>query len=171
VPSPPPETDEAHNSRFSHMPLRFRLIRQLIRALWIYGYTPQSAVRLMGPFGPKPVQGYVTRRFLIGPAAAAAEEEAGIETGAAVMKKVDEDVYAYEPLQQRLTQIKRDIRVTFLYGDHDWMDVKAGEEVVKNIRQQGGKANLMRVRQAGHQLMIDNPQGFFDAIVNAVTNY
>ena len=101
VPIEPPVERE---NRASRLPLGWRLVRRLVKVLWNRGYTPQSVVRLIGPWGPKPVTGYVTRRFLIGPAAndeaASTTAEAGLETSAALADRID---------QGRLKLPKRDV--------------------------------------------------------------
>ena len=87
-----PATPEP-SRRGNRLSLGFRLARGLIRFLWNRGYTPQSVVRLIGPLGPRPVNAYVTRRFLIGPAVEdtpPTTSEAGLETSAAIADRIDE---------------------------------------------------------------------------------
>lgn len=70
----------------------WRMIRNVVLFLWNRGYTPLSIVRLIGPIGPRPVNAYVTRRFLTGPAiedASPATTEAGLETSAALADQID----------------------------------------------------------------------------------
>ena len=79
--------------RRNQLSFGWRLVRNFIRVLWNRGYTPQSVVRLIGPLGPRPVNAYVTRRFLIGPAVdetSPTTSEAGLETSAAIADRIDQ---------------------------------------------------------------------------------
>lgn len=208
VPVEPPVEKEGRASR---LPLGWRIARRFIKFLWHRGYTPQSVVRLIGPWGPKPVTGYVTRRFLIGPAAdeeaTPTTAEAGLETSAAIAERIDQgrlklpkrdvaeylyhlcaqpgsgeyalprvlntNVYAYDPLENRMGDSEIS-RATFLYGDHDWMDESAGRRTVRsmNNRPNGDDtAQLIVIPNAGHQMMIDNPDGFHRAVEKALENH
>jgi len=89
VPNEPeiPDAPRAHRLSFG-----WRMIRSTVVFMWNRGYTPQSIVRLIGPFGPRPVNAYVTRRFLIGPAieeSPPATNEGGLETSAALADQID----------------------------------------------------------------------------------
>jgi hypothetical protein len=84
-----PDTPEPPRRRS----LGMRLARDFVQFLWNRGYTPLSVVRLIGPFGPRPVTAYVTRRFLIGPAVEdtpPAASEIGLETSAALADQIDQ---------------------------------------------------------------------------------
>ncbi|CAF3339866.1 unnamed protein product [Rotaria sp. Silwood1] len=203
----PKETDTPEPPRRHQLSLGWRLIRNFVVFLWNRGYTPQSIVRLIGPIGPRPVTAYVTRRFLIGPAAEdtpSTASEAGLETSAAIADQIDKgtlklpkddvaqylyhlcaqpgsgefalprvlksNVFAYNPLENRLKD--SDVsRVTFFYGDHDWMDTAAGQRTVDSLNRRingSNSARLIVIPRAGHQMMIDNPDGFHDAIQRAL---
>jgi len=85
-----PQTPEPPNR--PRMSLGFRIIRRFLVFLWNRGYTPLSIVRLIGPAGPRPVTGYVTRRFVTGPAiddAPPAASETGLETSTALADQID----------------------------------------------------------------------------------
>jgi hypothetical protein len=88
----PKETDAAEKPGRGSTSITWRLARNLLLFLWNRGYTPLSIVRLIGPMGPRPVNAYVTRRFLIGPAIedpSPAPSEAGFETSAALADQID----------------------------------------------------------------------------------
>lgn len=84
---------EAHDTRRpNRISLGWRLVRSFVVFLWNRGYTPQSVVRLIGPMGPRPVNAYVTRRFLTGPAVEEtppSTSEAGLETSVALAEQID----------------------------------------------------------------------------------
>lgn len=51
------------------------------------------------------------------------------------------------------------IPVTTVYGDHDWMDVNGGRELVKRLAAVGNnKASCFVVPNAGHHTYLDNPK-------------
>jgi pimeloyl-ACP methyl ester carboxylesterase len=84
-----PQTPEPPNRRIS---FGWRFIRSFFAFLWNRGYTPLSIVRLIGPMGPRPVTGYVTRRFVTGPAIEdepSVTSESGLETSAALADQID----------------------------------------------------------------------------------
>ncbi|CAF2732566.1 unnamed protein product [Rotaria sp. Silwood2] len=203
----PKEPDTPEPPLRHRLSVGWRLMRNFIIFLWNRGYTPQSIVRLIGPIGPRPVTAYVTRRFLIGPAAEdtpSTASEAGLETSAAIADQIDKgtlklpkddvaqylyhlcaqpgsgeyalprvlksNVFAYNPLENRLKD--SDVsRVTFFYGDHDWMDTEAGRRTVESLNRRinsSNSARLIVIPRAGHQMMIDNPDGFHDAIRRAL---
>ncbi|CAF0885652.1 unnamed protein product [Rotaria sordida] len=202
-----PETPEP--PRRHRLSLGWRLMRNFVIFLWNRGYTPQSIVRLIGPIGPRPVTAYVTRRFLVGPAAEdtpSTASEAGLETSVALADQIDKgtlklpkndvaqylyhlcaqpgsgefalprvlksNVFAYNPLENRLKD--SDVsRVTFFYGDHDWMDTEAGRRTVISLNRRincSNSARLLIIPRAGHQMMIDNPDEFHEAVRTALEN-
>ena len=241
VPNEPATLEPSRRGRIS---LGWRLARGLIGFIWNRGYTPLSIVRLIGPMGPRPVNAYVTQRFLVGPAVEETPpmtSEAGLETSAALSEQIDRgnvklpktdvakylvsanlmltssrvifvpfqyhlcaqpgsgeyalprvlkpSIFAYDPLENRLGQ--SDVtKVTFLYGDHDWMDAQsvctspssplctssfysAGQRTVESLNARvnsSESAQLLVVPQAGHQMMIDNPDGFHRAIERALVD-
>lgn len=98
-----PKEPDTHEPPTRHrLSFGLRILRAFVVFMWNRGYTPQSIVRLIGPMGPRPVTAYVTRRFLIGPAAedtpsddsetnreTAATSDAGLETSAALAEQID----------------------------------------------------------------------------------
>jgi len=78
--------------RYHQFSVTWRAARSLILFLWNRGYTPQYAVRFIGPLGPRPVTAYVKGRFLMGPAiedAPPAANETGLEASAALADQID----------------------------------------------------------------------------------
>jgi len=61
------------------------------------------------------------------------------------------------PLVDRIAPLK--IPVTFVYGDHDWMNPQGGKESVEKLRQAGnGQGRMYIIREAGHHVYLDNPK-------------
>jgi hypothetical protein len=77
--------------------------------------------------------------------------------------------FAVSPLQPRLIQGLQ-VPVGFLYGEHDWMSVNAGEEVVAALsaRAEPVPTAFARVAQSGHQLALENPRQFNAELVAMV---
>ncbi|KAF9520766.1 hypothetical protein BS47DRAFT_1286696 [Hydnum rufescens UP504] len=64
--------------------------------------------------------------------------------------------YARYPLVERIDKLK--VPVTFVYGDHDWMDPEGGRESVKRLKAASNPdANIYVVKDAGHHVYLDNP--------------
>ena len=49
--------------------------------------------------------------------------------------------------------------MSLLYGDSDWMDATAGVWLARELRT-GRLTELLLVRDAGHQMLLDNPKAF-----------
>ncbi|KAF7355098.1 AB hydrolase-1 domain-containing protein [Mycena sanguinolenta] len=72
--------------------------------------------------------------------------------------------HARMPLVDRVAALK--IPVTFVYGDHDWMDPEGGEKSVENLRKAGnGQARSYIVNNAGHHVYLDNPKAVNDLMI------
>ena len=61
------------------------------------------------------------------------------------------------------------VPVIFVYGVADWMDRYAGASTAAAIIARGGAACSIRVKNAGHQLNIDNPRGFKECVEAAMS--
>ncbi|KAF2861676.1 alpha/beta-hydrolase [Piedraia hortae CBS 480.64] len=141
-----------------------------LTTLWDANVSPFSIVRLSGPLGPRLVSRWSRRRFAHLP-----EQEADAlhdyayslfrQRGSgeyALAYILAPGAYAREPLLGRFKGLN--VPVHFLYGDRDWMDVNAGREAARVVRENGGKADVTVVKDAGHHVYLD---GFdeFNAIV------
>eukprot|EP00752_Nemacystus_decipiens_P018676 g16743.t2 len=62
--------------------------------------------------------------------------------------------------------------VSIIYGspDHDWMPHRHGVALAERLTRQGVKANVYSVPEAGHTLIIDNPEGFTRIFLEAYFN-
>ena len=63
--------------------------------------------------------------------------------------------YAREPLINHIPLLK--MRVSFLYGDSDWMDRDAADDLFEQGGVKEGSA-VVTVPDAGHNLLVDNPK-------------
>lgn len=55
------------------------------------------------------------------------------------------------PLVDRIADLRKDMHVTFVYGDHDWMDPIGGKESVEAMRKAGNPNGRMYIiSNAGH---------------------
>ncbi|CAF3197414.1 unnamed protein product [Rotaria socialis] len=91
----------------------------------------------------------------------------------ALPRVLKSSVFAYNPLENRLKDCQVS-RITFFYGDHDWMDAEAGQRTVDSLNQRlnvAKSARLIVIPRAGHQMMIDNPDGFHEAIRQAIEDF
>lgn len=64
-------------------------------------------------------------------------------------------------------------RVTFIYGDRDWMNPRHGENVKAMMDAQDGSGResttaVLQVFDGGHCMMLDNPVGFVDALLSSL---
>ena len=92
----------------------------------------------------------------------------------ALSKILSPGAFAQQPLCNRLPALVteaggRSPPTTFVYGTHDWMDVRAGMATAQRMNEAGGAAVTVRVKDAGHQLFADNVPGFHEAIAAGLT--
>lgn len=67
--------------------------------------------------------------------------------------------YARRPMVDRIEGLK--MPMSFLYGEHDWMDVRGGKEAVKRLRKRGNiKTSCFVVPNSGHHIYLDNPSPY-----------
>ena len=75
--------------------------------------------------------------------------------------------WARQPLLPALAGLR--MPVSFVYGENDWMDWRAGEAAVRHARTTAGvQADLVRVPGAGHYVMIDQPARFHEQVLRAL---
>ncbi|KAJ7068047.1 alpha/beta-hydrolase [Mycena amicta] len=137
---------------------------RLFRYLWEEGFSPFQVVRNTVFWAPMLVGKYSSRRF-----SGLSEEETRamhdyilhitLAKGSgeySISHLLAPGAHAHRPLVDRVAALK--IPVTFIYGDHDWMDPEGGKKSVENLRKAGnGQAKSFIVSDAGHHLYLDNP--------------
>lgn len=73
--------------------------------------------------------------------------------------------YARRPMVDRIEGLK--MPMSFLYGEHDWMDVRGGKEAVKRLRKRGNvNTNCFLVPNSGHHIYLDNPSPYNSLIAS-----
>jgi cardiolipin-specific phospholipase len=144
-----------------------------ITVLWEANFSPFIFVRLP-VLGPKFASRWTTRRFGQLPTL---EEQAALHQYAyqifrlkgsgefALAYLLAPGAYARRPLLDRIKGLQYDgvlKRVTWIYGSNDWMDVDAGRDASENLS--GIDSEVFVVDRAGHNVHLDNPDGFNEII-------
>ncbi|KAF7331820.1 AB hydrolase-1 domain-containing protein [Mycena kentingensis (nom. inval.)] len=138
---------------------------RLFKYLWEEGWSPFQVVRNTLFWAPMLVGKYSSRRF-----SGLTEEETRdmhdyilhitMARGSgeySISHLLAPGAHAHRPLVDRVAALK--IPVTFVYGDHDWMDPEGGAQAVENLRKAGnGNARSYIVNDAGHHVYLDNFQ-------------
>ena len=77
--------------------------------------------------------------------------------------------YAHHPLLDRVENLQVS-KVSLIYGDHDWMDIRAGFEIQKRCLDQpeAPLCDVYACVDSGHQLMLDAPHNFVETVRAAV---
>ncbi|KAF8211380.1 alpha/beta-hydrolase [Mycena galopus ATCC 62051] len=146
--------------------------RRLFMYLWEEGWSPFQVVRSTLFWAPMLIGKYSSRRF----SGLTDEETANIHdyimhitlakgSGEYCISHIlAPGAHARMPLVDRIAALK--IPVTFVYGDHDWMDPEGGEKSVENLRKAGnGQARSYIVNDAGHHVYLDNPKAVNDLLI------
>ena len=136
--------------------------------LWEANISPFSFVRLP-VVGPKLASGWTTRRFRSLPTL----EQQVLSRYAyqifrlrgsgeyALAYLLAPGAYARRPLIERVKGLQNDgvlNKVIWIYGSYDWMDVDAGVEASGRLGDI--KTDVVVVKRAGHNVHLDNPEGF-----------
>ncbi|OBZ76269.1 putative cardiolipin-specific deacylase, mitochondrial [Grifola frondosa] len=146
--------------------------RKLFTYLWEEGWSPFQVVRSTVFWGPMLVGKYSTRRFI-----GLSEEDTRamhdyivnitLAKGSGeycISHLLAPGAHARRPIVDRISALK--IPITFVYGDHDWMDPDGGAESVESLRQSGnGHGRMYIVPHAGHHVYLDNPKAVNDLLV------
>ncbi|KAF7981590.1 hypothetical protein HWV62_32638 [Athelia sp. TMB] len=148
--------------------------RKLLMYLWEEGWSPFQVVRSSLFFGPLVVGKYSTRRF----SGLSAEETRDMHdyilhitlakgSGEYCISHIlAPGAHARRPLVDRVGALPSWMPVTFVYGDHDWMDPQGGERAVENLRLAGnGQGRMYIVPNAGHHVYLDNVKATNDLLV------
>ena len=170
--------------------LRGQLFR-LATSMWDWGATPGKFIRGAGPWGPKFVEGYTRRRFKQGhhlsePEVVAFQNYmyavlAARGSGEFALRHILEPfAFPREALEDRLPELR--VPLTFIYGEHDWMDPKAAARTNDKLgaartargdadRLAAGDLRVLTTPNAGHYPFIDQPGAFLENLLEAVGEY
>ncbi|KAF7301484.1 AB hydrolase-1 domain-containing protein [Mycena indigotica] len=158
------KVQEIHAEQAAHKPRYSRGMR-LFRYLWDEGWSPFQVVRNTYFWAPMLVGKYSSRRFT-----GLTDEETRamhdyilhitLAKGSgeySISHLLAPGAHARRPMVDRVSALK--MPITFVYGDHDWMDPEGGEKSVENLRKAGnGNARSYIVSDAGHHVYLDNPK-------------
>lgn len=149
----------------------------LVPKLFDFGTTPCSFIRAIPQTtGQGWVQSYVERRL---PAISNPEEQTAVAkylynnaslpgSGEYALNRIlTPFALGRKPTIHRIPHLKIP-RVTFLYGDKDWMDSSGGLAVERACQQSPSttpKVEVYEVQNAGHLLMLDNWESFNSGVV------
>ncbi|KAG6837990.1 hypothetical protein H0H93_008384 [Arthromyces matolae] len=146
--------------------------RRLFTYLWEEGWSPFQVVRSTFVWGPMLIGKYSSRRFT-----GLSEEDTRdmhdyimnitLAKGSGeycISHVLAPGAHARMPLVDRISELK--IPVTFVYGDHDWMDPEGGRQSVENLRKAGnGQGRMYIVSNAGHHVYLDNVKAVNDLLL------
>ncbi|KAN0097651.1 Alpha/Beta hydrolase fold [Tylopilus felleus] len=146
--------------------------RRFLAYLWEEGWSPFQVVRSTLFWGPMLVGKYSSRRF-----SGLTEDETRdihdyilnitLAKGSGeycISHILAPYAYAHMPLVDRVPTLK--IPITFVYGQHDWMDPVGGLQALHNLRQAGNEnGRMLVIPNAGHHLYLDNPTATNDLLV------
>lgn len=182
-----PPKPEGWESRFLGEPWSLRTqLYKLATSAWMAGLTPGSVIRGLGPWGPGLIDKYVNGRFSVhGQALTQAEKEcfrsyfyhiaAGRGSGEYALRHLlAPGAWAHSPLQERLQELK--VPVTFIYGEHDWMNPAAGvavAEILDKVRERkvASDHKVEVVPNSGHFVFLEEPQWFNAALYRTTAPY
>ncbi|PPQ63964.1 hypothetical protein CVT24_009087 [Panaeolus cyanescens] len=141
--------------------------RKLFTYLWEEGWSPFQVVRSTLFFSPMLIGKYSTRRFT-----GLSEEETRdvhdyimnitLAKGSGeycISHILAPGAHARMPLVDRVKDLKKDLPITFVYGEHDWMDPVGGFASLENLKKVGNHNGKMYiVTNAGHHVYLDNKE-------------
>ena len=143
----------------------------LAEQLWKDGYTPSGFLNFLGPWGKRLVERYAVRRYGL------ADEEynealadyiyaiQSLGTGSAasmnqLLAPIAQPRVPIAPIVEKLP-----MPVTYIYGEHDWMNPGSGVASAARCRVDG----VARVLPGGgHYIFIDQPELFEAALLDRV---
>ncbi|KAJ1934403.1 hypothetical protein FBU59_005709 [Linderina macrospora] len=136
-------------------------------SLWERNYTPQWLVRMAGPYGRRLINFYVTKFAFLSDKEradlAAYAYHISVLPGSseyALGNILKPGAFARRPLVNRMQGLT--VPTTFMYGQNDWVESSGGEEAMTRIP---AKTQLFTVKECGHNIHLENPQGFNDVVL------
>jgi len=149
--------------------------RRLLTYLWEEGWSPFQLVRSTLFWGPMLIGKYSSRRF----GGLTPDETRDLHdyimnitlakgSGEYCISHILEPgAHARLPLVDRIDALRKDLPVTFVYGDHDWMDPVGGEESIRKLKKAGNPNGKMYIVEgAGHHVYLDNKEAVNGLLVH-----
>ncbi|KAJ1979089.1 hypothetical protein H4R35_001645 [Dimargaris xerosporica] len=170
LPSPPQAAVDSCAADATGNILSPLAVMYIFRRAWIEGLSPQWYVRKAGLFG-RWLLARVVENFPYLPEndrsdtldyfyQLAAQPGSGEYCLTTLIYPI---AHAKHPICQRMHGCR--VPTTFVYGDSDWMDYRAAEQTMATM---AGPTRLRFVRNAGHCMMMENPDDFNDLIIREV---
>jgi len=135
-------------------------------------FNPLTLFRLLGPWGPDLVvraRTDIARKFDgVYPDPNLVlhyiyHSNAPEPTGESAFSTMSDSLaWAKDPLYTRLGALDPNIFVSFIYGANTWMDTAAGQAAAEAL---APRATYRIIPNAGHQVAIDNPRAFNEAVL------
>lgn len=149
--------------------------------LWEDGFSPYKLARY-GP-GKTLMGGYVNRRFKEDPWVPKDLltdyfyknwTHGEISTGGyAHATLLGPAAYARQPLWDRIPSLDLTKKISFIYGESDWMNPENAVKLQQKIKSSPDskvETEVLLIPDAGHNCMIDNPLSFVKAVITATQN-
>lgn len=171
VPEKP--TEEEQEERINTFSFGGRMMARFARYLWGRGVTPQDFMRSLGPVGKWMMTRFVTMRYRradhVNKDALAdyMYHNAALEGSGeyALPQVLGPGVFAHSPLYHRIPQLHVK-EIHFIYGHYDWMDSSAAIALKEEHKERKFKVEI--VTNCGHQLMLENPDGFTESFLRSL---
>jgi len=148
--------------------------RRLFTYLWEEGWSPFQIVRSTFFWSPMLIGKYSSRRF----STLTPEERRDMHEyimNITLAKGSGEycinhilapSTQARLPLADRIADLRKDMSVTFVYGDHDWMDPIGGKQSIQAMKKAGNNnGRLYIINNAGHHVYLDNVSTVNDLLI------
>jgi len=168
------QKDEEVNEWLEKMSFSRRMMYSGVRSLFDHGVTPAGFARKLSTSRSKSmVDSYVQRRLF---SISDPEEQQAVADYLyynAMLPGSGEDMlsrfltstsHARIPTVDRIPYLSVP-KVSFIYGENDWMDIDGGIEVAQRCQYGGPTVDVYRLEDAGHMLMVDNWRGFHAGVV------
>ncbi|KAJ1957214.1 hypothetical protein EC988_000948 [Linderina pennispora] len=163
-PKRPEDDDKAADAKPS---FKRNVMFGMAMSLWERNYTPQWLVRMAGPYGRRLINFYVSKFSFLSDKEradlAAYAYQISVLPGSseyALGNSLRPGAFARRPLVSRMQDLK--VPTTFMYGQNDWVEASGGEEAMAKIP---AKTQLFTVRDCGHNIHLENPQGFNEVVL------
>ncbi|KAL0490185.1 hypothetical protein AKO1_006659 [Acrasis kona] len=157
---------------------------ELGRIFYEYGITLNSVLRAAGPLSTYLVRLHGKWRFVNGTKLLSKYIHAvnilkhnsiSLRTEKAIFSMLLPGAFAKHPLSERVVTTHRKVisdlvkRTTVLYGENDWMDYREMKQLNVILRRiTGNVVPISFVKNSGHQLFWDNPEGFVETMMTGL---
>jgi len=69
-------------------------------------------------------------------------------------------IYAYKPMPTRIGSVPSRLPVTYIYGEHSWMDKPSILQAVEILKQNNNDVQSFQIDNAGHNVHSDQVEDF-----------